>query len=382
MKKNRQLNLTIFNLYGVVPVTEIARTVDLSLIKVYKILYDQGVTPPGFWSDNELKILTTKYDSISNEELRVLLLRSEDDIVLKAISLGLRKISFWTKKELEELKTMKAAGMTLTYMSDALQKTDKTIHLKLVELGLTRNVRFWTKKELALVEEMSHGYTFTYVDIANSTHASIAQVRSLCYYKKWNKEIKRTSSVGEEVLINLLTSMFPELQIWPQFNLGESLHLDVFIPALNIGFEYDGIQHFERIKMFQPKKNDFSHAKYLDERKDDLCSTLGIHLIRIPYTVELTKDYVLALIDTVGNGPGSIKLKRAVSFKGNITKSQEKHLGYVKSKLEFTKQARNKYLQSDYHKEQLKKAKQYRSEQYRRSRDLQRKRKADLEQDS
>jgi len=55
--------------------------------------------------------------------------------------------------------------------------------------------------------------------------------------------------------------------------------LDIFIPRLNLAFEYQGEQHYYDCTGFIAAE--VQHRR--DEEKAKLCSTMGINLIVIPY---------------------------------------------------------------------------------------------------
>lgn len=63
--------------------------------------------------------------------------------------------------------------------------------------------------------------------------------------------------------------------------------LDVFIPSLNIGIEYQGKQHYEAIEYFGGKRS-FEANKARDARKRRICAENGVELIEWPYTEAIT----------------------------------------------------------------------------------------------
>ena len=66
---------------------------------------------------------------------------------------------------------------------------------------------------------------------------------------------------------------------------------DIFIPALKIGIEYQGRQHYEPIEFFGGVDG-FNHRKDLDERKKKLCKKHEITLIEFRYDEPLDKEYI------------------------------------------------------------------------------------------
>lgn len=75
--------------------------------------------------------------------------------------------------------------------------------------------------------------------------------------------------------------------------LGEQ-SIDIFIPTLNIAFEYQGEQHY--VSGIFGDEVDFEHSKWLDERKRKICKENNIHLIEWHYETKVNKielDYAL-----------------------------------------------------------------------------------------
>lgn len=68
---------------------------------------------------------------------------------------------------------------------------------------------------------------------------------------------------------------------------GSNLELDCFNAELNLAVEYNGNQHYVYSPYFHKTKQDFYNLCYRDEMKRRLCEKNGIHLIIVPYTVEL-----------------------------------------------------------------------------------------------
>jgi lysozyme family protein len=67
----------------------------------------------------------------------------------------------------------------------------------------------------------------------------------------------------------------------PSFLLG--LELDGYCKELNMGFEYNGMQHYEFNSHFHKSEKDFNEQKERDQRKEELCKRNGIYLCVIPY---------------------------------------------------------------------------------------------------
>lgn len=62
--------------------------------------------------------------------------------------------------------------------------------------------------------------------------------------------------------------------------------MDVFIPSINVGIEYQGLQHYEEIDFFGGKTS-LEERKKLDEIKKQKCSEQGIKLIEWKYDLDV-----------------------------------------------------------------------------------------------
>ena len=88
--------------------------------------------------------------------------------------------------------------------------------------------------------------------------------------------------IAETELHYKLVAAFPTIDIIhhgkPKW-LGRQ-HLDIYLPQLKIGIEYQGFQHFKPVKFFGGLKA-FNYRKKLDERKKTLCKNHQCELIFI-----------------------------------------------------------------------------------------------------
>jgi hypothetical protein len=123
------------------------------------------------------------------------------------------------------------------------------------------------------------------------------------------------------------------------------------MPELAIGFEYDGIQHFEENSFFHKNKDLFLRGQILDDKKDNICASKGIHLIRIGYENSLSKDFILSEIKKVGPG------QEVDNEKDNESSKRD----YSKEKYRLYKEQQKN---SEYCKFIKKKNKEFRKERY------------------
>jgi hypothetical protein len=99
--------------------------------------------------------------------------------------------------------------------------------------------------------------------------------------------------VSETLLFRIVNRMFESEEILhhhrPQWL--EGLELDIYVPSLNLGFEYQGQQHFHPVDAWGGREA-LKLTKLRDQKKRDMCRTAGVKLVEIDYTEPLTEDHV------------------------------------------------------------------------------------------
>ncbi len=71
----------------------------------------------------------------------------------------------------------------------------------------------------------------------------------------------------------------------------EGLELDLYIPDLNLGIEYQGQQHFHAVKAWGGDAG-LARVRKNDARKAELCRGAGVALLTVDYTESLTEEHV------------------------------------------------------------------------------------------
>jgi len=104
----------------------------------------------------------------------------------------------------------------------------------------------------------------------------------------WTLFSRRSKKSRQWWLIKKIEEIFPNEVInedykikWYAGGKKRMMELDVFLPALNVAFEYQGEQHYHDLTKagFLP----LELRKSLDMEKSSMCPKLGIKLISIPY---------------------------------------------------------------------------------------------------
>ncbi len=103
-------------------------------------------------------------------------------------------------------------------------------------------------------------------------------------------------SKGCEELLAIVKLIFPNQKIILEHNIAQTggLFLDIYLPQLNVAFEFDGIQHFTYSEHFHGSPDAFRASKKRDAQKTARCEELGISLVRVRYDEEMTKDLVVS----------------------------------------------------------------------------------------
>lgn len=301
------------------------------------------------WTQAQLNILLNEYKTISIESLSIKLNKNKSSIyyILNKENLDFKERIYWTEQEILLLKNnyLKFSNKELC---EILHHSKDSIKGKMTKLKLPNRIKRLNKEELKIIESMANSeYKFTYADIATKLNLNTKQVALACQSRGWTQKIKRMASNGADTMICLLRNIYGPRNILTEFHIGEYLRLDGYLPSKYIGFEYDGQQHFAYTPHFHETKEQFEHQLKRDNRKNELCNSLGINLIRIRYDEELNESLLINKIETIGNGKGT-----------QILNTYHKYGGYkAKSTIEY--QERSKQKSREWRKAQYEKQKEW-----------------------
>lgn len=111
-------------------------------------------------------------------------------------------------------------------------------------------------------------------------------------------------SKGAQELLDIVKELYPHQKVVTEHNVADSgaLYLDIFLPQLNLAFEYDGIQHFVYNKHFHGTKEQFIASKKRDAEKNSACASKDITLIRVRYDEKMTKELIVSKIEEALDG--------------------------------------------------------------------------------
>ncbi|MGZ4861303.1 MAG: hypothetical protein ACXV2E_00715 [Halobacteriota archaeon] len=107
--------------------------------------------------------------------------------------------------------------------------------------------------------------------------------------------------VSETILYQIVTRIVVEQEVLRHHRAEwlEGLELDVFVPSLNLAFEYQGQQHFHPVEVWGGSKA-LQDLQERDKRKAKLCVSHGIDLIAIEYTEPLAENYIRYILTSKG----------------------------------------------------------------------------------
>lgn len=97
--------------------------------------------------------------------------------------------------------------------------------------------------------------------------------------------------ISEAALYQTLKMLFWPLEVVFHYRGREleGLELDIWIPKLRLGIEYQGKQHFEVVKPWGGKKG-LTRRRENDEKKKALCKKLGYRLVEFKFDEEITLE--------------------------------------------------------------------------------------------
>jgi hypothetical protein len=103
---------------------------------------------------------------------------------------------------------------------------------------------------------------------------------------------------SQAALFDLLRSRFPDsVSPWLTRWLGR-LSVDIYVPSINVAFEYQGEQHYKPIDFFGGVKS-FRATQVRDARKRELLARHGVHLVEWRYDTPIARaelDRALAFL--------------------------------------------------------------------------------------
>jgi hypothetical protein len=106
---------------------------------------------------------------------------------------------------------------------------------------------------------------------------------------KWSpKEHRRTTaSAGHNLSMEIVKEKWPTVRVLQEVSVpvrkGQTLFLDLYIPALNLAIEFQGEQHFKYTPQFHRSHYDFVSSKQRDQDKKLWCELNNINFVEFDY---------------------------------------------------------------------------------------------------
>ena len=120
------------------------------------------------------------------------------------------------------------------------------------------------------------------------------------YQKKESDGEKYCRDILEEIFSLPFPSVRPKFLKNPLTN--RSLEFDCYNHKLRLALEYNGYQHYTFPNVYHKSETAFRAQLNRDEIKKDICDKLGITLIIVPYTVQMSdiKSYIINKLTMAG----------------------------------------------------------------------------------
>lgn len=116
----------------------------------------------------------------------------------------------------------------------------------------------------------------------------------------------------------LLEASFPRARPrWLLGTCGKPLELDGYCEVFRLAFEYQGAQHFTRVRQFKMDRDRLAALQARDEIKRAACHRNGITLIEIPYTVlhQEIEGYIRSELEHAGFGRSAWRDKPTLNLR-------------------------------------------------------------------
>lgn len=103
--------------------------------------------------------------------------------------------------------------------------------------------------------------------------------------------------IGESILFKIVQRLYPDKEVIRHHRPDwlDGLELDIYIPDIELAFEYQGQQHYDPVKAWGGKKG-LEKVKERDKKKRLMCFEKNVQLIIVDYTEPLTEKHVKGLI--------------------------------------------------------------------------------------
>lgn len=119
------------------------------------------------------------------------------------------------------------------------------------------------------------------------------------YVRRLDRSTINAKWKSELLLFQLVFAYYPDAKMHYYADWLKNQHLDIFIPSLLIGIEYQGQQHYEANDFFGGTLG-FEYRQRLDNQKEQLCKENNIVLIKWMYSVPITPINLIYVLSENG----------------------------------------------------------------------------------
>lgn len=133
------------------------------------------------------------------------------------------------------------------------------------------------------------------LDIISEAGYKIRTIRNEIYSKVIEEGSSSSRWISEQQLYALIKSLFPDAIYQYRCDWLGAQSLDIFIPSISVGVEYQGQQHYCVIDLFGGE-DAFESREALDKKKRKLCKENGVSLVEWKYTVPITKENAVEIM--------------------------------------------------------------------------------------
>jgi hypothetical protein len=126
----------------------------------------------------------------------------------------------------------------------------------------------------------------------------IKSLLSLLVKERFEIQSLGGSSHAEMTILKMIKELLPTQKITSHFRPDwlNRLEIDIWIPEMNIGIEYQGEQHYHPIEIWGGDVG-LRDLQIRDDRKRKICKERGVRLIEIKYDEAISKESLAKLLE-------------------------------------------------------------------------------------
>jgi len=142
------------------------------------------------------------------------------------------------------------------------------------------------------------------MDVLNAHKTEQKQKRTDLYSQLILMDRTSPKWKSEAQLFALVSEKYPDAIYQYRTDWLGMQSIDVYIPSLSVGIEYQGKQHYVPVEYFGGKEH-FEHQQANDKKKKALCKKNGVKLIAWSYTEAITETNLRKYLDEINNRKSS-----------------------------------------------------------------------------